>query len=138
MLRWFFFNSVDFWQKNLTFKVRFWFFSMNFNSSAEFLIKFSFERMDSWAKILLFRTHHHWNSTTELILMPSCPVTQPPNFFLWFSSLKLQKCVSEKSYALWPFLYAAINCLVLFLLAVNTRRKMVNWKLNFIVFCFFK
>ena len=30
--------------------------------------KISFEHVDSWAKILLFRTHHLWNSTTELIL----------------------------------------------------------------------
>ena len=28
----------------------------------------SFEHVDSWAKSLLFRTHHLWNSTTELTL----------------------------------------------------------------------
>ena len=32
-------------------------------------IKISFEHIDSWAKSLLFRTHHLWNSTTELILV---------------------------------------------------------------------
>ena len=31
-------------------------------------IKISFEHVDSWAKSLLFRTHHLWNSTTKLIL----------------------------------------------------------------------
>ena len=32
-------------------------------------IKISFEHVDSWAKSFLFRTHHLWNSTTELILL---------------------------------------------------------------------
>ena len=32
-------------------------------------LKNSFEYVDSWPKLLLFRTHHLWNSTTELILM---------------------------------------------------------------------
>ena len=32
-------------------------------------IKISLEHIDSWAKSLLFRTHHLWNSTTELISM---------------------------------------------------------------------
>ena len=32
-------------------------------------IKISFEHVDFWAKSLLFRTHHLWNSTTELILV---------------------------------------------------------------------
>ena len=32
-------------------------------------IKISFEHVDSWAKSLLFRTHHLWNSTTELTLL---------------------------------------------------------------------
>ena len=32
-----------------------------------FLI-FLFEYVDSWSKILLFRTHYLWNSTTEVIL----------------------------------------------------------------------
>ena len=31
-------------------------------------IKISFEDVDSWAKSLLFRTHHLWNATTELTL----------------------------------------------------------------------
>ena len=29
----------------------------------------SFEYIDFWPKILLFRTHHLWNSTTELIII---------------------------------------------------------------------
>ena len=32
------------------------------------LKKFHFEYVESWPKMLLFRTHHLWNSTTELIL----------------------------------------------------------------------
>ena len=32
-------------------------------------IKISFEHVDFWAKSLLFRTRHLWNSTTELILV---------------------------------------------------------------------
>ena len=34
-------------------------------------IKISFEHVDFWAKGLLFRTHHLWNCTTELILLKS-------------------------------------------------------------------
>ena len=32
----------------------------------------SFEYIDFWPKILLFRTHHHKNSTIELILVGRC------------------------------------------------------------------
>ena len=32
-------------------------------------LKKTFEYVDSWPKILLLRTHHLWNSTTELILI---------------------------------------------------------------------
>ena len=52
-------------------KVWFWHFLTNCHSSTEFFNFFSFELVDSWPKILLFRTHHLWNSTTELILMKS-------------------------------------------------------------------
>ena len=48
-------------------KVRFWHFLTNRHSSMTFWF-FSFEYVDSRPKILLFRTHHLWNSTTELIL----------------------------------------------------------------------
>ena len=40
----------------------------NCHSSTEFK-KQSFKYIDSWSKLLLFRTRHLWNSTTELILM---------------------------------------------------------------------
>ena len=63
----FFLNSVDFWHQKLTLNVQFWHFLSNCNSSTE-LKKRSFEYVDSWPKVLLFRTHHLWNSTTELIL----------------------------------------------------------------------
>ena len=65
----FFFNSVDFWHQKLTLKVRFWHFLTNCHSLTEFFNFFSFEYVDSWPKILLFRTHHLWNYTTELILI---------------------------------------------------------------------
>ena len=35
------------------------------------VMKISFEHVDFWAKSLLFRTHHLWNSTTELTLVHS-------------------------------------------------------------------
>ena len=39
-------------------------------SLADFKKKSFFELIvDSWPKLLLFRTHHSWNSTTELILL---------------------------------------------------------------------
>ena len=44
----FFFNSGNFGRKKLPFKVQF----------EDFFIYFSFKHVDSWAKILLFRTHH--------------------------------------------------------------------------------
>ena len=44
-------------------------------------IKFSFEHVDSWAKSLLFRTHHLWNSTTELI--------KPKIIRLFFGAFKI-------------------------------------------------
>ena len=34
-----------------------------------FLMIFPWWHVDSWPKNLLFRTHHLWNSTTELILL---------------------------------------------------------------------
>ena len=43
----------------------------------------SLEHVDSWSKILLFRTHHLWNSTTEVMC------TDP--------SMKYPFCFSEKN-----------------------------------------
>ena len=62
-------NSVEFWHWKLTLKVWFWHFLTNHNSSTDSHF-FSFEYVDIWPKILLFRTHHLWNSTAELILIP--------------------------------------------------------------------
>ena len=42
---------------------------MNHNLSTDFFKEISFECVDSWPKIFLFRTHYLWNSTTELTLM---------------------------------------------------------------------
>ena len=104
-LKWFFFwkNLVDFRHRKLTLKVQFWHFLMNHNSWTD-LKKRSFEFIDSWPKILLFRTHHLWNSTTKLILLslhgrvngsakiweghgssapPPAPNSDSPGYFLW-------------------------------------------------------
>ena len=53
--------------KKLTLKVQFWHFLSNCHSSTD-LKKKSFEYVDSRPKFMLFRTHHHWNFTTELVL----------------------------------------------------------------------
>ena len=39
----------------------------NWHASTDFFYFFSLEYVDSWQKILLFRIHHLWNSTTKLI-----------------------------------------------------------------------
>ena len=44
--------------KELGIKVRFWHFLTNHNSSQDCFKTISFEHVDSWAKILHFRTHH--------------------------------------------------------------------------------
>ena len=51
-------NSIHFWNRKLTSKVRFWHFLTNHDSSQDCLKKNSFEHVDPWAKILQFRTHH--------------------------------------------------------------------------------
>ena len=62
-------NSVDFWHRKLTLKVWFRHFLTNHNSLQNWFKTIFLEHVDSWAKILLFRTHHLWNSTTDLILI---------------------------------------------------------------------
>ena len=62
-------NSVDFWHRKLTLKVRFRHFLMNHYSSQGCFKTISFEHVESWAKILHFRTHHLKNYTTELTLI---------------------------------------------------------------------
>ena len=64
-------NSVDFWHRKLSLKVRFWHFLTNRNSSKDFFKANFFEYVHSWPKSLLLRTHHLWNSMTELILVYS-------------------------------------------------------------------
>ena len=53
----------------MSLKVQFWPFLWNCHSSTGCLKKNSFESVDSWPKILLFRPYHLWNSTAELILI---------------------------------------------------------------------
>ena len=60
-------NSVDFLHRNLTLKIWFWHFLTNHNSLQDCFKTMSFEHVDSWAKILPFKTHHLWNPTTEPI-----------------------------------------------------------------------
>ena len=62
-------NSVDFWHRKWTLKVQFWHFLTNCNSLKDFLKENSLKYVDSWPKILLFRTHHLRKSMTELILI---------------------------------------------------------------------
>ena len=64
-------KSIYFWHWKLSLKVQFWPFLLNCNSSKDFFFN-SVEYVDSWPKSLLFRTHHLWNSTTELILTYIC------------------------------------------------------------------
>ena len=59
-------KSIDFW--HLTFKVQFRHFLTNHNSLQDCLKTISFEHVVPWAKLLHFRAHHLWNSTTELTL----------------------------------------------------------------------
>ena len=58
-------------------------------------IKISFEDVDSWAKSLLFRTHHLWNATTELTLLLMRPhlnqMWVPFSFKIYFDHC-LHKC----------------------------------------------
>ena len=62
-------NSVDFWHRKLTLKVQFRHFLTNWCSPYSQNTTVSFEHVNSWAKSLHFRTHHLWNSTTELTLL---------------------------------------------------------------------
>ena len=71
---------VDFWHRKLTLKVRFRHFLTNHNSSQDCFQIISLEHVDSWAKLLHFRTHHLLNPTTELTLyVLLCP--SGTNFF---------------------------------------------------------
>ena len=55
---------------------------VNINLEDHFLLKTCFllsKHVASWPKILLFRTHHLWNSTNELILVNSSFCRRPRN-----------------------------------------------------------
>ena len=47
-------------------------------------IKISLQHVDFWAKSLLFRTHHLWNSRTELILQYSSQLLNIVKCFFFF------------------------------------------------------
>ena len=51
-------NSIDFWHRKLTLKEQFRHFLTNHNSLQDHFKTIFFEHVDSWAKILHFRTHH--------------------------------------------------------------------------------
>jgi hypothetical protein len=65
-------NSIDFLTSKNNFESTIWHFLLNCHSSTEFLLIFSFEYVDSWPRILLFRTHYLSNFTTKLILLCIC------------------------------------------------------------------
>ena len=90
----------NFWHKKLTLKVQFWHFLTNHNSLQDCLKTISVEHVDSWAKILRFRTHHLWNSTTELTLnyLPSkSPGTSPLAKRVFILSKKLESKTLDSS-----------------------------------------
>ena len=70
-----FFSKLNFWTTLLS-KITsiFW---QTVITRRNFFKIFPWWHVDSWPKSLLFRTHHFWNSTTELILIPPPPT---PNF----------------------------------------------------------
>ena len=53
----------------------------------------SFKFVDSWSKILLFRTHHFWNSTTQLILYTLANALNCMGLILTISSKNRQFCI---------------------------------------------
>ena len=54
----FLFNFIKKKKKKLTLKVQFWHFLMSHNSSWDCFKRISSKHVDSWAKILHFRTHN--------------------------------------------------------------------------------
>ena len=60
----FFFEKI-----RLIFDIQNWLWKYDFVTFWHFLKIIPWWYVDSWAKSLLFRTHHLWNSTTELILI---------------------------------------------------------------------
>ena len=82
-----FFSKLNFWTTLLS-KItpNFW---QTVITRRNFLKIFPWWHVDSWSKSLLVRTHHLWNSTTELILVCICLCfhfkykTCCPKYFLW-------------------------------------------------------
>ena len=68
------------------------------------LFFFVFKYVHSWPKILLFRTHHLWNSTTELILLNE----------LFFDNIQLifeiKKFTFKKDFPLSMFILGQKSC----------------------------
>jgi hypothetical protein len=72
-------NSVDFWQRKLTLKVQFRHFLTNHNSLKGCFKTIYFEHVDSWAKLMHFRTKteltllyvYYLYFSIEVILFPS-------------------------------------------------------------------
>ena len=75
--------------QNWLWKYDFSTFWQTFITRRNFLKIFPWWHVDSWSKSLLVRTHHLWNSTTELILVCICLCfhfkykTCCPKYFLW-------------------------------------------------------
>ena len=69
-----------------------------------FLKIFPWWHVDSWPKSLLLRTHHLWNSLTELILMYRLKFTPCPplnkGYLIWESFLSSKKCSKSLSWVL--------------------------------------
>ena len=61
-----FFNENCFKRIRVIFDIKIWLWKYNFGTFCKTVILR--QHVDSWPKILLFRTHHLWNSTTKLIL----------------------------------------------------------------------
>ena len=95
---------LTFWQKIwLIFDIQNWLWKHNFGNFWQtvithrtFLKAFPWWHVDSWPKSLLLRTHHIWNSTTELILVLVLAT-------LWYMNYYLldKNTLSEK---MWPHL----------------------------------
>ena len=86
-----FFEKIPliFENRKLTLKVRIQHFLMKHNSLQDCFKTISFEHVDSWAKILHFRTHHLKNSTTELILIDTIHAVLDPVGFIMIRQLKI-------------------------------------------------
>ena len=94
-----FFSKLNFWI-NLLSKItpNFW---QTVITRRNFLKIFPWWHVDSWPKSLLFRTHHLWNSTTELILTVQLSLVflhGHSNYFIYnLTDKKIQKIETNLS-----------------------------------------